>query len=92
MGGWAAEDWVTGQHGVVQRERDGDGGRERGSGGVVRESTTHCSPPSLHTARRLSAAVTEVCNCCVLLFVCTRARGGDDPSLFVGISGSVMWL
>lgn len=48
--------------------------------------------PSLHAAQRHSATVTEVYNCCVLLFVCTRARGGDDLSLFVGISGSVMWL
>lgn len=90
MGGGGLGNWTT--RGSAERERGRRRERERGSGGVVRESTTHCSPPSLHTARRLSAAVTEVCNCCVLLFVCTRARGGDDPSLFVGISGSVMWL
>lgn len=30
VGGWAAEDWVTGQHGVVQREREGETEGERG--------------------------------------------------------------
>lgn len=48
--------------------------------------------PSMHTAQRCSVVITEVCNCYALLFVCARARGGGDISLFVGISGSEMWL
>lgn len=82
----AAWGWV-----VVQR-RAGQQGKYRGRRQKKRWKALPHTTPSLHAAQRHSATVTEVYNCCVLLFVCTRARGGDDLSLFVGISGSVMWL
>lgn len=65
-------------------------GRERESCAIC-EALRHTVPPQ-HTACRHSATVTEVYNCCFVSLFCTRARGGDDLSLFVGISGSVMWL
>lgn len=51
----------------------------------------HTVPPSAHCLEALSNGYRGVQLLCFV--VCLyQGQGGDDLSLFVGISGSVMWL
>lgn len=86
MGGWRwlrrEGSWTTGE---VQREREREGRLCHCKG-----SATHSSL-SAHCPEALSNGYGGVQLLCFV--VCLyQGQGGDDLSLFVGISGSVMWL
>lgn len=74
--------------GLVQKEKKG----KRQGELCHLQSTTTYSSPSAHCPQALSNSYRGVQLLCFVSLFCTRARGGDDLSLFVGISGSVMWL
>lgn len=80
--GWAeAAGWLDNRSRLEERER----GRGR------KQCHTH-TVPSLHTSQRHSARAYRGVQLLCFVVCLYQGRGGDNLSLFVGISGSVMWL